>query len=102
MDFESDDLRREFRLKDLTRELSRDSRPGNTTVRGAASDLMDTVARLHRDYAVVVSNFSEVISGALESIVVEKDSDLSGERQSARFQPSQPLSRRSKKEQNHD
>jgi len=95
-DFATGDLRQEFRLNDLTRKLNRDLRPGNTTVRGAASDLMDTVARLHRDYAVVVSNFSEVITGAIENFVSDTDKEVSDERQSTRFQPPQPVRKKAK------
>lgn len=88
-EFSTSNVSKEFRLNDLTRKLNRDMRPDNTTVRGAASDLMDTVARLHRDYAVVVSNFSEVITGAIENFAQDSNTDVSDERQTTKYQPTQ-------------
>ncbi len=75
------DLRQEFRLRDVARDLNRDMRPSNITVRGSASELMNTVARLHRDYAVVVSNFSETICEALEKSASRNDTEVSSKRQ---------------------
>lgn len=100
-DFTTSNVQKEFRLNDLTRRLNRDIRPGNTTVRGAASDLMDTVARLHRDYAVVVSNFSEIITGAIENFVQDTDTGVQDERQGTRYQPPQSV-KNQRKEQNND
>ncbi len=102
MQYATEDLSQEFRLKDLTRTLNRDIRPNNTTVRGAASDLMDSVARLHRDYAVVVSNFSEVITRAMENMVSNTDTPVRNQRQSTRFQPAQPVNSKRKKETHND
>ncbi len=65
------DLQQEFRIRDVARNLNRDLRPGHVSVRGTASDLMNTVAKLHRDYAVVVSNFSDVISAAIENFTID-------------------------------
>jgi len=71
------DLEQEFHLKDVARDQNRDLRPSNATVRGAASDLMNTVAKLHRDYAVVVSNFADVICSVMEKYSGDENAEVS-------------------------
>lgn len=60
-----ENLRDAFRLREKSRGSRHSDSSTGTAIRGAASELMGMVAKLHRDYALVVSDFSDAVCDAL-------------------------------------